>query len=107
MGVNFSAAFQHSFDYKSIQQFKQELIKGVRFPKIVKCVLEVNEHNPHLRREWSLNRERIIESCNFGPFDLVVIGDEEYIEVGGPGGFAFIFNKYMCDLIHVSDGIVF
>ncbi|MBD0382597.1 hypothetical protein [Paenibacillus sedimenti] len=89
MGVNFSAAFKHSFDFKSIQQFKEELIKEVRFPKIVQCILEVNEHNPHLRREWSLNRQRIIESINFGPFDPIVIG--------GPGGFDFIFNKYMCE----------
>ncbi|NOU91388.1 hypothetical protein GC102_37535 [Paenibacillus sp. LMG 31460] len=34
---------------------------------------------------------------NFDPFDPVAIGDEEYIEVSGPGGFDFIFNKHMCD----------
>lgn len=97
LGVNFSASFQHSFDFESIQKFREELIKGVKFPKIVQYIANVNENNPHLRREWSLNRQRIIESLNFDSFDSLVIGDEEYIEVSGPGGFDFIFNKYMCD----------
>lgn len=29
----------------------------------------------------------------FDPFDPVAIGDEEYIEVSGPGGIDFIFNQ--------------
>lgn len=97
MGVNFTAAFQHSFNFTSIQRFKEELINGDRFPKIVQCIREVNKHNPHLKKEWSLIRERIIESINIGPYDPVVIGNEEFIKVGGPGGFDFTFNQYICE----------
>lgn len=97
MGVNFTATFQHSLDYESIQLFKDELVKGDMFPKMVQCISEVNKHNPHLIRDWLINRERIIESINFGPFDPVIIGDEEYIEVSGPGGLDFIFNKNICE----------
>ncbi|MDR6885404.1 hypothetical protein [Bacillus sp. 3255] len=97
MGVNFTATFQHSFDFKSIEKFKEELVKGDRFHNTVQCILQVNEHNPHLRKDWSINRERIIESMNFGPFDPIIIGDEEYIEVYGPGGFDFTFNKNICE----------
>ncbi|MFB9324537.1 hypothetical protein ACFFSY_01110 [Paenibacillus aurantiacus] len=97
MGVNFTATFQHSLDFKSIQLFKDELVKGDRFPKMVQCISEVNKHNPHLIRDWSINRERIIESMNFSPFDPVIIGAEEYIEVSGPGGLDFVFNKSICE----------
>lgn len=97
MGVDFSAVFQHSFDFTSIEHFKVELVKEVRFPHMTRCIKEVNEHNPHLKRQWSLTRERIIESYRSDPFDPVVIGDEEYIQVDGPGGFSFIFNRFICE----------
>ncbi|WP_342562214.1 hypothetical protein NST84_21670 [Paenibacillus sp. FSL R7-0345] len=97
MGVDFSAMFQHSLDLRSIEIFKDELVEGTAFPRVVQCISEVNQHNPHLVRPWSLNRERIIESHSYGPFDPVLFADDEYIEVDGPGGFSFIFNKNICE----------
>jgi hypothetical protein len=97
VGVDFSAMFQHSFDLRSIEQFKEELIKGTKFPKVVRCISEVNQHNLHLVRPWSLCRERIIESRNYGPFDPDRFADDEYIEINGPGGFSFTFNKNICE----------
>ncbi|MCL6602995.1 MAG: hypothetical protein K6T94_08995 [Paenibacillus sp.] len=97
MGVDFSAIFQHSFNLSSIEHFKDELIKGEKFPRVVQCISEVNQHNPHLVRPWSLSRERIIESHNYGPFDPEHFSDDEYIEVGGSGGFNFTFNKNICE----------
>ncbi|MGO4183432.1 hypothetical protein AB4Z17_19840 [Paenibacillus sp. TAF43_2] len=97
MEVDFSAVFKHSLDVTAIEVFKEEIVKGIRFPKVVKCMKEVNFHNPHLDRQWLLNRDRISESYNIEPFDPVLIGDEEYVELGGPGGFRFIFNKYICE----------
>lgn len=70
---------------------------GTKFPNVIQCVLRVNKYNPHLDRPWSLTRERIIESWNFGAFDPVHLSDDEYIEVDGPGGFSFTFNKSICE----------
>lgn len=97
LGINFTAAFQHSFNYKSIVQLKDDLVRGNKFPKTTHCIKTVNDQNPHLIREWSITRDRVIESRNVGQFDPVLIGEEEYIQLDGPGGFTFIFNKSICE----------
>ncbi|MDF2650364.1 MAG: hypothetical protein K0Q73_6169 [Paenibacillus sp.] len=97
MGVNVSAVYQHSFDLRSIEHFYEELTKGMKFPRVVQCISKVNQHNPHLVRPWSLQRERIIESYNYGPFDPDHFAGDEYMEINGPGGFSFIFNKNICE----------
>ncbi|WP_169089679.1 hypothetical protein [Paenibacillus sp. PL91] len=41
MGIDFSAVFKHSLDVTAIEVFNEEIVKGTRFPKVVKCIKEV------------------------------------------------------------------
>ncbi|TYP74650.1 hypothetical protein [Paenibacillus methanolicus] len=97
MGVNFSAILKHGMDFKAMERFQADLNEGTKFPRVVHCLREVSVHHPRLDREWSLTRDRNIESTNFGPFDSVHIEEEEYVELEGPGGFSFLFNAHICE----------
>lgn len=63
----------------------------------LQCIRHVIKYNPHLSCQWSINREHNSESLNWGNFDSVLIGDEEYIQVSGPGAFSFTFSKSICE----------